>query len=318
MKWRFTGRSWIRLRRQSGDREIAMRLLIYCIAVTHFFCARDSGAQVNIVGPFAGTNSETWEDFGPNFISNGTPILGGIATISGSGDMLTQKKFQLCGVFAKPSDGIVFMDQDRPNDTVIISFSETVSAFGAYWGSGYHCPHCCGYADAANVLTFKDVNGNVIGSDSFFYQGDGTLMWRGYTFGTPVKTITRTASDGQEGMAMDGLQAAVSNGLPTPTPTPTATPTPTPAQTAMTPVIAPGGGSFKKKVTVKLSCATTGATIHYTLDGSDPTTASAVYATSKKFKGIKLTGAGLHTVKAMAAASGFSNSAIAAATFAIN
>jgi hypothetical protein len=38
-----------------------------------------------------------------------------------------------------------------------------------------------------------------VDNDSFFYQGDGTLMWRGYTFGTPVKTITRTAGDGQEG-----------------------------------------------------------------------------------------------------------------------
>jgi len=36
-------------------------------------------------------------------------------------------------------------------------------------------------------------------------------MWRGYRFGTPVKTITRTAGDGTEGVAIDGLQANVGN-----------------------------------------------------------------------------------------------------------
>jgi hypothetical protein len=209
------------------------------------------------------------------------------------------------------------MAQDRPNDLVTISFSQPVSAFGAYWGSGYLCPPF-GYDDAATILTFQDASGNVIGSDSFVYQGDGTLMWRGYTFGTAVKTITRTASDGQEGVAIDGLQATVANGGPTPTPTPTPTVTPTPAQTVVMPVISPAGGTFKKKVTVKLSCATAGATIYYTLDGTDPTVASAIYATSKKFKGIKLKTQGLQTVNAMAVASGFNNSSITSATFTID
>jgi hypothetical protein len=58
------------------------------------------------------------------------------------------------------------------------------------------------------------VNGNVIGSDSFFYRGDGTLMWRGYQFDTPVATITRTAGDAQEGVAVDGLQAIVASSGP--------------------------------------------------------------------------------------------------------
>jgi len=98
------------------------------------------------------------------------------------------------------------MDQDRPDDLVTISFSQPVSAFGAYWGSGYRClPY--GFYDAPSILTFQDINGNVIGTDSFFYQGNGTLMWRGYRFGTPGQTITRTAGDGQEGVAIDGLQA---------------------------------------------------------------------------------------------------------------
>jgi hypothetical protein len=160
--------------------------------------------QVTQVPPFIGTNSETWERFGVTGIRDGTSILGGIATISGD-NMVTAHSFRMCSVIGMPSDGSILMDQDRPDDLVTIFFSEPVSAFGAYWGSGYHCP----FPDAPSILTFQDVNGNVIGTDSFFYQGDGTLAWHGYRFATPVETITRTAGDGQEGVAIDGLQATV-------------------------------------------------------------------------------------------------------------
>ena len=115
----------------------------------------------------------------------------------------------MCSVVGRPSDGTILMDSDRPNDLVTISFSQPVSAFGAYWGSGYLC--LGSFSDSPSILTFQDANGNVIGTDTFLYKGNGTLMWRGYTFATPVKTITRTAGDGKEGFAMDGLQATVAS-----------------------------------------------------------------------------------------------------------
>src|SRR5205085_11602377 len=104
----------------------------------------------------------------------------------------------------------------------------------------------------------------------------------------------------------------------TPTPAPSVTPTPTPSQSVSTPIISPAGGTFQKSVTIKMSCATSGAAIHYTMDGSDPTSASAVYSSSKKFKGIKVTGTGPHTIKAIGTKSGSSDSAIATANFTIN
>jgi elongation factor P hydroxylase len=161
-----------------------------------------ASTQVTIVPPFIGTQSETWERFGVNQIPSGTSILGGIATISGD-HMVTARTFIMCSVVGRPSDGTILMDSDRPSGPLIISFSQPVSAFGAYWGSGLDCP----FGDSPSILTFQDVNGNIVGSDSFTYTGNGTLMWRGYRFGTPVKTIIRTAGDGQEGIAMDGLQA---------------------------------------------------------------------------------------------------------------
>jgi hypothetical protein len=171
-------------------------------------------AQVTLVPPFVGDHSETWEEFGVSVIPDGTSILGGIAIITGSAtitgtDMVTAKHFPMCSVVGTPSDGNILMDSDRPSGPLTISFSRPVSAFGAYWGSGLGCPNVAGFPDAPSILTFQDINGNVIGSDSFFYQGNGALMWRGYRFSTPVKTIIRTAGDGQEGVAMDGLQAIV-------------------------------------------------------------------------------------------------------------
>ena len=124
-------------------------------------------------------------------------------TISGD-HMVTAMSFRLCTVIGRPSDGSILMDSDRPTGPLTISFSQPVSAFGAYWGSGVDC-----YGDPPNILTFRDVAGNIIGTDSFTYDGDGTLMWAGYRFDTPVETITRTAGDGLEGVAIDGLQATV-------------------------------------------------------------------------------------------------------------
>ncbi len=175
------------------------------LALLLFLKAPPANAQqVTHVPPFIGTYSETWERFGLRSIPSGTSILGGIATISGD-HMETATSFFMCTVVGVPSDGSILMDQDRPDDLVTISFSQPVSAFGAYWGSGVNCY----FGDAPSILTFQDVNGNVIGTDSFFYMGNGALMWHGYRFGTPVKTITRTAGDGREGVAIDGLQATV-------------------------------------------------------------------------------------------------------------
>jgi FG-GAP-like repeat len=170
--------------------------------------ASTDAQQVTRVPPFVGTHSETWERFGIIPIPSGTSIFGGIATISGD-HMVTAHVFQLCSVIGRPSDGNILMDSDRPTGPLTISFSQPVSAFGAYWGSGFDPnPGFC-YGNPPNILTFRDVAGNIIGTDSFTYRGEIPLLWRGYRFGTPVKTITRIAGDGVEGVAVDGLQATV-------------------------------------------------------------------------------------------------------------
>lgn len=46
------------------------------------------------------------------------------------------------------------------------------------------------------------------------------------------------------------------------------------------PAFTPEAGTFSSSVDVAITCATAGATIRYTIDGTDPTEASAVYSTA--------------------------------------
>src|SRR6266699_2151245 len=77
-----------------------------------------------------------------------------------------------------------------------------------------------------------------------------------------------------------------------------------------TPTFSPGGGTYTGSVTVSISDAISGATIYYTTDGSTPTTSSAVYTGALTFTQTT-------TLKAMAAASGMTNSGVASATYTV-
>lgn len=80
--------------------------------------------------------------------------------------------------------------------------------------------------------------------------------------------------------------------------------------TCATPTFSPVAGTYTEAQTVTISCTTTSATIYYTTDGSDPTTGSSVYSSP-------LTVSSTQTIKAIAAKSGYSNSAIGTAAYTI-
>ena len=79
--------------------------------------------------------------------------------------------------------------------------------------------------------------------------------------------------------------------------------------TVATPVLNPASCSFYPSTNVVLSCATSGATIRYTLDGSDPTAESTAYTTAP------IAISATTTIKARAFADGMNPSAIASATY---
>ena len=78
-----------------------------------------------------------------------------------------------------------------------------------------------------------------------------------------------------------------------------------------TPTFTPAAGTYTETQDVEISCATSGATIYYTTDGATPTTSSAVYSSAIPVSETT-------TIKAMAVASGYDNSAVAEATYTIN
>jgi N-acetylneuraminic acid mutarotase len=80
---------------------------------------------------------------------------------------------------------------------------------------------------------------------------------------------------------------------------------------AATPAISLPAGSYTAAQTVILSDATAAATIYYTTDGTTPTTASTVYSRP-------ITVSSTETIEAIATAGGYSQSAVASATYTIN
>jgi hypothetical protein len=85
----------------------------------------------------------------------------------------------------------------------------------------------------------------------------------------------------------------------------------TATQGVAAPVLTPPAGTFSQDQTVTLQSTTAGATIYYTLDGSTPTTASAVYSAP-----VPVSGNGTSvTVKALAVKSGLTDSGVSSGTY---
>lgn len=82
-------------------------------------------------------------------------------------------------------------------------------------------------------------------------------------------------------------------------------------ETVATPTFSPEEGTFTEAQNVTIACATDGATIYYTTDGTTPTTSSSVYSSAIPVSETT-------TIKALAVKSGMNNSAVASATYTIN
>lgn len=84
----------------------------------------------------------------------------------------------------------------------------------------------------------------------------------------------------------------------------------TPQETVATPTFNPEAGTYSEAVSVTISCATEGATIYYTLDGTNPMEDGTVYTSAINI-------AENTTVKAFAMKEGYLNSGVASATYTI-
>jgi hypothetical protein len=96
------------------------------------------------------------------------------------------------------------------------------------------------------------------------------------------------------------------------------------SKAADTPVFSPAAGTYSSAQTVYLSDMTDGSdagnTIYFTTNGSTPTTASTIFSNPPCCVGSNgpIVVSATTTIKAIAAASGFTNSAVASAKYTIN
>ncbi len=183
------------------------------VAISAFVLAgaAPSHAAITPIAPFTGTQTETWESFnnyktGPTYLNNPTAILGGTASIENPYMVVYesaggQANFGLAyNGNAKTADGIKGMGIDREDSTTLVTFLTPVSAFGAYWGAAESLP-----APTDDItLTFSDGSTTVFSHDPV-PAGSGTLVWRGWSFSTPIRSLTYTG----DFIAIDGLQSAV-------------------------------------------------------------------------------------------------------------
>ena len=84
----------------------------------------------------------------------------------------------------------------------------------------------------------------------------------------------------------------------------------TPVVTVATPTFSPAAGAYAAAQAVTISCATDGAAIYYTTDGTEPTTGSTVYSGP-------ISVSETTTIKAIAVKDGMNNSEVASAAYTI-
>lgn len=131
-------------------------------------------------------------------------------------------------------------------------------------------------------------------------SGDETVTWTGSATSVTF-TVGAKADYGSDGSSKAG-QFCIQSFTVT---------TPSSSATVDTPTFSPVGGTYTSAQSVTINCTTSGATIHYTTDGTTPTSSSATYSSAINVSETT-------TIKAIAIKSGMTNSEVATATYTIN
>lgn len=167
------------------------------------------------------------------------------------------------------------------------NFTLTVSTAGALTGSGYNNSNtpATAISPSGTVTTAGAATFNVTFTNQHKFTG----------------TFTSTGASGNfyetDGTTVKGTWSATKNAV-------------TP-QTVAAPVITPAGGTFTASQSVTITCATSGATIKYTTDGTTPSSSAGnTYSAA-------ITVSSTSVIKAIAIKSGMTDSSVTLASFTI-
>jgi hypothetical protein len=249
--------------------------------------------------------------------ANGTPVPNGVgldgggeaysATLLGSSVAWNGNAYTLLG--ADKADGVsnatitlptgsysavtllgTGVNGNQVNQTFVVHYSDGTSSTFTQSLSDWFTPQ--NYAGESQVLQMPY---RVFGNGSL---DNRTFYLYGYSFTLdPTKTVTNIVLPANSNVVILAIDV-LSAGPPPPPP-------------AATPTFSPAPGTYSVGQTVSLADTTSGAAIHYTLDGSPPTASSTLYTGP-------ITLNATTTINAIAVASGFSNSVVASGTYTIS
>jgi hypothetical protein len=196
---------------------------------------------------------------------------------------------------------------------ISVSASETIQAIAVATGYSNSAVASATYTitPVLPTPTFAPAGGTYSAAQSVTISDSSSGVTIYYTTNGTTPTTSSTKYTGPISVAAsETIQAiAVATGY-TNSAVASATYTISTGTVAATPTFSPAPGTYVNAQTVTISDSTPGATIYYTTNGTTPTTSSAKYSSALN---ISLT----QTIKAIAVASGYSNSAVATGAYTI-
>jgi len=182
------------------------------------------------------------------------------------------------------------LNGDQTNQSFVVTYTDGTSSTFTQSLSDWSSPQ--GYLGESNVLSMAY---RVSASGA---QSVGPFYLYGYAFAlNSAKNVASLKLPSNLNVAIVAVDLTPISGPP---------------PTAATPTLTPAAGSYTSAQTVTMADTTPGATIYYTTNGTTPSTASSLYSASSP-----PTVSATTTIEAIAVASGYTNSAVASATYTI-
>jgi hypothetical protein len=282
----------------SGDpmrRLIGWRAgLLIMVACSVLFASRSSAAQTAAATPVFSPGAGYYSSTQSVTITDTTPGAIIYYTINGTTPTTSSTVYTTTG-------------------PIMVSSSETLKAIAVATNYSQSAVATAAYGIAAAKPTFSRPSGTYTSAQSvtitdatvgatIYYTTDGSVPSRSSPIFSSTHPITVSSTGTIKAISVAPGYTTSPEGVATYTIIATA---------AATPVFSPGAGYYSSTVSVTITDATPGTTIYYTTNGTTPTTSSTRYT-----KGPIMV-SNSETLKAIAVATNYSQSAVATAAFGI-